>query len=494
MSFLPMCPTETLRAALERAGELVAVRGSLPASVTSLVDDSRQVASGGCFVAVRGAERDGHAFLPQVEAAGAACAIVEAGAETALPALVVRHSRIAAAVAAAAYYGEPAGSLRLVGVTGTNGKSTTVGILRHLLDEPAGSAASIGTLGVLVGSVGRPLPGGQGLTTPGPIELQRLLRALVDAGVTTVAMECSSHALDQDRVRGIAFDVAVFTNLTRDHLDYHGTMEAYLEAKARLVGLLTPHGVAVTNADDRAWEALPTAPTRLSCGLASPTADVRVEGMALTPRGSTFRLVTPAGTADATFPLLGDFNVANALGAVGAAVALGVAPSVIAARLATTPQVSGRLEVLSESPLVLRDYAHTPDAYERVLTALRPYTRGRIILVFGCGGDRDRGKRPLMAAAAHRYADHLVITDDNPRTEDPARIIDDVVAALPAGSYDRIPDRRAGIAHALTLAHPTDDLVLLVGKGPDTYQLYGTTKTPFDELLIVRELLAERAR
>jgi UDP-N-acetylmuramoyl-L-alanyl-D-glutamate--2,6-diaminopimelate ligase len=216
--------------------------------------------------------------------------------------------------------------------------------------------------------------------------------------------------------------------------------------------------------------------------------------MALTPRGSTFRLVTPAGAADAAFPLLGDFNVANALGAVGAAVALGVPPAVIAARLATTPQVSGRLEVLSESPLVLRDYAHTPDAYERVLTALRPYTRGRIILVFGCGGDRDRGKRPLMAAAAYQYADHLIITDDNPRTEDPTRIIDDIVAALPQGSYDRIPDRRAGIVHAIALAHPTDDLVLLVGKGPDTYQLYGTTKTPFDELLIVREILAERAR
>jgi len=442
MSFVSPVATEILRAALERAGELVAVRGVLPATVTSIADDSRQVGPGGCFVAVRGADRDGHAFLPQAQAAGASCAIIEAGAETTLPALVVRHSRIAAAVAAAAYYGEPARSLRLVGVTGTNGKSTTVGILRHLLDEPAGTAASIGTLGVLVGSQGRPLPGGQGLTTPGPVELQRVLRALVEAGITTVAMECSSHALDQDRVRGIAFDAAVFTNLTRDHLDYHGTMEAYRDAKARLVALLGPHGVCVANADDRWWDALPTAPRRLTFGLASPTADIRVEGMALTPRGSTFQLVTPDGVVDATLPLLGDFNVANALGAVGAAVALG----------------------------------------------------GRIILVFGCGGDRDRGKRPLMAAAAHQHADHLIITDDNPRTEDPARIIDDIVAALPAGSYDRIPDRRAGIAHAIALAHPTDDLVLLVGKGPDTYQLYGTTKTPFDELLIVQGLLAERAR
>lgn len=494
MSHVAAFPTDALRAALERAGELVAVHGVLPSTVSILTDDSRQVGPGTCFVAVRGAVRDGHAFLAEARAAGASCAIVESAEATDLPALVVRHGRIAAAVAAAAFHGEPARALRVVGVTGTNGKSTTVGILRHLLDAPAGTAASIGTLGVLVGSEGRPLPGGQGLTTPGPIELQRVLRALVDAGVRTVAMECSSHALDQDRVLGVSFAAAVFTNLTRDHLDYHGTMEAYRDAKARLVGLLAPDGVCVTNADDPWWATLPPAPSRLSFGLASPAAEVRVEAMALTPRGSTFRLVTPTGAADAAFPLLGDFNVANALGAVGAAVALGVPIDGIASRLATTPQVSGRLEVLSEAPLVLRDYAHTPDAYERVLTALRPYTRGRILLVFGCGGDRDRGKRPLMAAAAHRYADHLVITDDNPRTEDPSRIIDDIVAALPPGSYDRIPDRRAGIAHAIALAHPTDDLVLLVGKGPDTYQLYGTTKTPFDERQIVHEILAERAR
>ena len=342
MSHVAAFPTDALRAALERAGELVAVHGVLPSTVSTLTDDSRQVGPGTCFVAVRGAVRDGHAFLAEARAAGASCAIVESAEATDLPALVVRHGRIAAAVAAAAFHGEPARALRVVGVTGTNGKSTTVGILRHLLDVPAGTAASIGTLGVLVGSEGRPLPGGQGLTTPGPIELQRVLRALVDAGVRTVAMECSSHALDQDRVLGVSFAAAVFTNLTRDHLDYHGTMEAYRDAKARLVGLLAPDGVCVTNADDPWWATLPPAPSRLSFGLASPAAEVRVEAMALTPRGSTFRLVTPTGAADAAFPLLGDFNVANALGAVGAAVALGVPIDVIASRLATTPQVSGR--------------------------------------------------------------------------------------------------------------------------------------------------------
>jgi len=484
-------PTERLSAALERAGQLLAVHGALPATIQGLTDDSRQVGAGNCFVAVRGSARDGHTFLDAVVAAGAACAIVEDAAGVAVPAMVVRESRVAAAVAAAAFYEEPAASLRFVGVTGTNGKSTTVGILRHLLDGPGALSASIGTLGVLVGGEGRPLPGGSGLTTPGPIELQRVLRALVDAGVRTVAMECSSHALDQGRVLGVRFDAAVFTNLTRDHLDYHGTMEAYRDAKARLVDLLSPTGTAVVNADDRWWDALPPAPHRLTFGLVAP-ADIRCAALALTPNGSAFTLETPGHHVPASLPLMGDFNVANALGAVGAAVALGLDAETIAARLATVPQVSGRLELLSRRPTVLRDYAHTPDAYERVLTALRPYTPGRIILVFGCGGDRDRGKRPLMAAAAHRYADHLILTDDNPRTEDPEQILNDICAVLPTGAYDRIRDRREGIARALSMADPERDLVLLVGKGPDTYQIFGTTKVPFDEKTIVEDLLAER--
>lgn len=486
-------PTERLRASLERAGQLVGVHGTLPATINAITDDSRRVVPGSCFVALRGSARDSHEFLPTVGAAGATCAIAEAVSGASVPVLQVRDGRVAAAVAAAAFYGEPATALRFVGVTGTNGKSTTVGILRHLLDAPDAPAASIGTLGVLVGGAGAVLPGGSGLTTPGPIELQRVLRALVDAGVRRVAMECSSHALDQGRVVGVRFDAAVFTNLTRDHLDYHGTMEAYRDAKAKLVGLLGPEGTAVVNADDRWWDGLPAAPRRLTFALAA-TADVRITDLALTPSGSAFTLVTPAGAVRATLPLMGDFNVANALGAVGAALTLGLDPATIAARLATVPQVSGRLELLGHRPTVLRDYAHTPDAYERVLTALRPYTPGRIILVFGCGGDRDRGKRPLMAAAAHRFADHLVLTDDNPRTEDPERILDDIGAGLPVGArYDRIRDRREAIARAIAMADPERDLVLLVGKGPDTYQIYGTTKTPFDEKTIVEALLAERS-
>ncbi|MBI3567302.1 MAG: UDP-N-acetylmuramoyl-L-alanyl-D-glutamate--2,6-diaminopimelate ligase [Gemmatimonadetes bacterium] len=484
--------TQRLIDALERAGLLVEVRGALPAAIGAITDDSRSVRPGALFVAVRGSARDGHEFLDAAAAAGASVAIAEDASRTALPSIVVRNGRRAAAIAAAAFFGEPAQGMRLVAVTGTNGKTTTVGMLRHLLDAPAARSASIGTLGVLVGSAGEEVDGGGGLTTPGPVELQRVLRVLADAGVRTVAMEVSSHSLDQRRVEGLAFDAAVFTNLTRDHLDYHGTMERYFAAKAALVSYLTPDGAVVANADDPAWRALPHAPRRVSFG-AGEDADVRAELVTFTPRGSAWRLVTPRGTADVHLPLIGDFNVANAVGSAAAAHALGVDAATIGARLSTMPQVPGRLEIVGERPTVLRDYAHTPDALARALTALRPFTPGELIVVFGAGGDRDRGKRPLMGEMARAHADRLVVTSDNPRTEDPARIIDDIVAPLPAGSYDRIEDRRAAIARAIALADPARDVVLLAGKGHETYQVRGTEKFHFDEREIVAEVMAERA-
>ncbi len=475
--------------ALERAGLLVEQRGALPERVTGITDDSRAVVRGGAFVAVRGTQYDGHAFLGAAVAAGAALAVVEDADATALPSLVVRDGRRAAALVAAAFYAEPATYLRLVGVTGTNGKTTTVGMLRHLLDEPGTRAASVGTLGVLVGSAGQALPGGAGLTTPGPIELQRALRALVDDGVRAVALEASSHALDQGRLDGLHFAAAVFTNLTRDHLDYHGTMDAYFAAKARLVGALAPDGVAVWNADDDAWPALPMAPRALRFGVTSADADVRAEGVTYHPRGSRWTLVHGDDQAIVQLPLIGDFNVANALGAAAAAIGVGMDVATVAARLSTLPQVPGRLEILSEHPTVLRDYAHTPDALERALRALRPFTPGRLIVLFGCGGDRDTGKRPMMAEVAHRLADLVVVTSDNPRTEDPERILDDICAALPSGGYERIEDRRTAITTAIAMADPRLDVVLLAGKGHETYQIRGTTSFPFDEAAIVRELL-----
>lgn len=501
-------PVARIHAALARAGQLVSVRGELPTQVYAITDDSRKVTPHTCFVAVRGSAADGHQYVPGIQAAGGTLVICEDPTGTELPALIVKESRVAAAIAAAGFYDSPADGLRFVGVTGTNGKTTTVGILRHVLDttgaqgalggasdthSTGGAAASIGTLGVLLGSEGATIPGGAGLTTPGPIELQRILRQLRDLGVRTVAMEVSSHALDQRRVLGVRFDAAVFTNLTRDHLDYHKTMDAYLEAKSRLIGLLRDGGASVVNSDDEVWNKLPKTARTVRFGSGS-RAEVHASGIRYTPRGSEWVLHTPAGDANVTLPLIGDFNVINALGAAAAAHALGVDVATIADRLSSLGQVPGRLELLSDHPTILRDYAHTPDALERALIAMRPFTPGKLIVVFGCGGDRDKGKRPLMAQAALAHADRIIVTSDNPRTEDPERILDDICAPLVVGTYDRIEDRRSAILRAIEIADVSQDVVLLAGKGHETYQIRGTTTLPFDEKAIVHDLLKDRKK
>ncbi|MDQ3697179.1 MAG: Mur ligase family protein, partial [Gemmatimonadota bacterium] len=279
-------PVTRVVQALEAAGLLVATRGTLPDSASDIADDSRAASPGAIFVAVRGLERDGHDYLQHAAERGAAAAIVEDAERTELPRLVVGDGRRAAAVAAAAAFDAPARALRILSVTGTNGKTTTVGIVRHLLDRADAPSASIGTLGILLGSAGRPVEGGGGLTTPGAVGLQRAFRGLVDAGVRTVAMEVSSHSLDQRRVDGVAFDVVVFTNLTRDHLDYHGTMGAYFAAKAGLIEHIKPDGVAVVNADDPAWQRLPAIRRGVAFGIRSANADVRAERVRFSPGGS----------------------------------------------------------------------------------------------------------------------------------------------------------------------------------------------------------------
>jgi UDP-N-acetylmuramoyl-L-alanyl-D-glutamate--2,6-diaminopimelate ligase len=478
---------EMIARALDEAGLLVERRGALPDAITAITDDSRAVRAGSLFVAVRGSERDGHDYLEPAAADGASVAIVQDRSRTTLPALVVNDGRRAAAIAGAAAYGWPARELQLVGVTGTNGKTTTVNMLRHLLDDGDGASASLGTLGVLIGSQGAPLDGGGGLTTPGPIELQRVFRALRDRGVRRVAMEVSSHSLDQRRVEGVLFDVATFTNLTRDHLDYHGTMEAYFAAKASLLEYLLPHGVVVYNADDEAWANLKTDRRRVAFSERVPTTEVHAEDVRFHPRGSEWTLALGAERVPVRLPLIGDFNIINALGAAASAFAVGLSSSRIAERLTTMPQVPGRLEVLRDEPTVLRDYAHTPDALERALDAVRPFTPDRLIVVFGCGGDRDRGKRPQMGAIAEAKSDFAIVTSDNPRTEDPEAILDDIEKGMTSTAHERIEDRRAAIERALEMGTPRD-VIVLAGKGHETYQVRGTTRLPFDEKAIVAEL------
>ncbi len=483
---------DAIAQALDDAGLLVERRGALPETAADITDDSRSVKAGTLFVAVRGTERDGHDFLDAAKTAGASAAIVQDASRTDLPALVVNDGRRAAAVAASAFFGWPARDMQLVGVTGTNGKTTTVNMLRHLLDD-GNTAASIGTLGVLIGQSGEVLGAhdGGGLTTPGPVELQRVLRALRDRGVRRVAMEVSSHSLEQQRVEGLRYAVAVFTNFTREHLDYHHTMEAYFRAKARLLDHLTPTSSIVVNRDDASWNALPTDRSTIGFSERLPSevhaADVRFSG-----KGSEWTLVIGEERAPVRLPLIGDFNVSNALGAAAAAHALSVPVPRIASRLDTVPQVPGRLEILRGHPTVLRDYSHKPYALERAIAAVRPFTKRSLIVVFGCGGDRDKGKRPQMGAIAERDADWVILTSDNPRREDPEAILDDIEAGMSGTNHERIEDRRAAIARALEIADP-NDVVMLAGKGHETYQIRGTTKSHFDEKEIVDELSARGA-
>jgi UDP-N-acetylmuramoyl-L-alanyl-D-glutamate--2,6-diaminopimelate ligase len=287
----------------------------------------------------------------------------------------------------------------------------------------------------------------------------------------------------------VQFDAVIFTNLTRDHLDYHGTMEEYFQAKARLLEYLLPHGTVVYNVDEKAWAALRTNRRRVGFSERVISAEVHSENVHFGPRGSEWTLALGTERLPVRLPLIGDFNIMNALGAAAAAYALGAHTPKIAERLSSLPQVPGRLELLNDAPAVLRDYAHTPDALERALTAVRPFTRGRLIVVFGCGGDRDRGKRPVMGEIAERLTDVAIVTSDNPRTENPDAIIDDIEAGMHGTNHERITDRLEAIQRALALATPAD-VVLLAGKGHETYQVRGTTKYPFDEKEIVKSLMA----
>ena len=477
--------SETIVGALREAGLLREVNGSLPSEFSSVCSDTRAVVPGALFVAVKGAVRDGHEFLDQAFERGASAAVVVEPDERHTPAIVVNDSRRGAAVAAAAAYGWPAKNLRFIGVTGTNGKTTTVSIIRHLLNSADNPVASVGTLGVLVGE-GHPLPGGEGLTTPGPVELQRLLRRLADIGVKTVAMEVSSHSLDQHRVEGVTFDVAVYTNLTRDHLDYHRTMEAYFAAKAKLVTLLNRDGTVVVNGDAEEWTALPNASRKMTYAVKNE-ADVTARNVKIDSAGSSWTLECGGEREDVRLPLTGAVNVYNALAAASASIALGLTVAEAARKLASLPQVPGRLELIARDPAVLRDYAHTPDALARTLMAARELTKGKLIVVFGCGGERDRGKRPLMGGVAEKLADIAIVTSDNPRREDPDAIINEIEAGMAKNNHERITDRRAAIERALSLAKPSD-LVVLAGKGHETYQIRGTQSFPFDEREIVKEI------
>lgn len=476
--------------ALRIAGLLVAVRAMDDVLVEGVSQDSRSTEAGDLFLAWKGTAHDAHEFVVDAVRSGAVAAVVERFVpEAGVPQLRVTDGRTAGAVAAHRVMGRPGRRLHLVGVTGTNGKTTTTVLARHLLQRLRPTAA-VGTLGLLDPS-GDVRPGTEGLTTPGPVQVARWLRTLAEEGVEAVVVEASSHALEQRRLDGLRFATAVFTNLTRDHLDYHESQEAYFAAKARLLALTEPEGTAVVHAGVEAWEELPIGRLRrLRYSTGGEPADLRALDVEPGADACRFRIEVADASARVTMPLPGAFNVENALAAAGVALAAGVPLEETAGALDEAPQVPGRLEVVVREPFtVLIDYAHTPDALERVLESLRPVAPGRLTVVFGAGGDRDREKRPLMGRAVAEAADRIVVTSDNPRSEDPDRIIDDVGAGLEGVPHTRITERREAIAHALEGAEE-GEVILLAGKGHERYQEIGSERRPFDERVVVRELLS----
>jgi len=500
----PGLPLEAVAQRLRDARLLLATQGPQDVTVTGVSQDSRQVSHGDLFLAWKGVDHDAHDYAAPAVEAGAVAAVVE----HCLPylnasQLQVSNGRLAGALAADSVLSSPWTDLFLAGITGTNGKTTVAVLVRHLLGM-RGPARAIGTLG-LVEDSGTVRSGTEGLTTPGPVQISKWLREMADEGISHVALEASSHALAQYRLDGTRLDAAVFTNLSQDHLDYHTDMDEYRSAKGRILDLLKPAGWAVVNRDEDAWEALSTARDRTLCfgieggpgGLTLQAQHDRrqllASGLELLPDGSRFRLHADQETAGVELPLLGRFNVENALAAAGVALAAGMSLAEIAQGLSSAPQITGRLERIATEPVaVVIDFAHTSDALERVLITLRPLVKGRLLVLFGAGGDRDKGKRPRMGDVVARLADLSFVTSDNPRTEDPEVIIDEVVAGMGEALYQRFSDRREAIAEALAEAGP-GDLLLLAGKGHETYQVVGQERLPFDESSIVRELLATGA-
>ena len=479
------------------------VLGRMPSEIRGVAYDSRKVEPGEVFVAIAGLKQDGRRFVEEALARGAAAVVLEGedifqGRDVGR--ILVGSSREALAHLADGYFGHPSGALTLIGITGTNGKTTTSYLVEALLAAQGRRTGVIGTVVYRIGDVS--LPAGQ--TTPEALETQSLLRRMQDAGVTGVAMEVSSHALALSRVEGIDFDVAVFTNLTQDHLDFHATMDAYRAAKRHLFELLAagskPSRAAVVNADDASGMAMVTGlPLRTLTYAVRERADIHPERWSSGAEGIRMSVRTPSGPMDLASPLVGEHNVDNLLAATGVGIALGMETAAIARALGSVATVPGRFErVEAGQPfLVVVDYAHTPDALERTLETARKLRgpSGRLAVVFGCGGDRDRGKRPLMGEIASRLADHVWVTSDNPRSEAPAAIIADIVAGIPAGAardrHETIADRKAAIQRALTWA-VAGDVVVIAGKGHETYQIVGSEVLPFDDRAQARAALAGR--
>jgi UDP-N-acetylmuramoyl-L-alanyl-D-glutamate--2,6-diaminopimelate ligase len=474
------------------------VIGPLDRAVESIAYDSRRVQRNGLFVALRGEKNDGHEFIGQAIENGASVIVAEREEKNPrATCLLVENTRTALADLAATFYGLPARRLKLAAVTGTNGKTTTTFLIKHICEKAGLRCGLIGTVRYEIGERVLPAP----RTTPESLDLQELLAQMANAGCRAAAMEVSSHALAQERIRGLEWEVAVFTNLTQDHLDYHGTMENYFESKAKLFTQLAQQQkkrkpVAVVNMDDRYGEQLLD---RIDKKISVVTfgmgvrADFRAANYRMEFGGTSYQLDARGKSYLVRLPLIGRFNVANSMAALAAANALGLNLREAVLSLGKSPQVPGRLEMVPAKRQfqVFVDYAHTPDALLNVLKTLRQLEPGRLIAVFGCGGDRDRQKRPLMGRVADQNADYSIITSDNPRKEDPNAIISEIEKGFGSDRYEKVAERAEAIARAIALAQPRD-IILIAGKGHETYQEFADHTVPFDDIQVARRAIEDR--
>lgn len=473
--------------------------GSGDPDVTSISYDSREAKPGGLFVAFKGQRFDGHGFIADAVGRGAVAVVADDAAAIErlcpdVPVVLVPDSRRAMPVLAATFYDHPSRRLKLVGVTGTKGKTTTTYLIEGALRHSGLLAGVVGTLGARIGGRSVPLD----RTTPESVDLQDLLAQMVSAGAYAAAMEVSSHALAMRRTEGCEYDAGVFTNLTHDHLDFHGSLEEYLQTKLTLFSEYPRSSgkkfTAVVNADDPACERVREAVCGdvITYGIRNP-ADLQAESVSADATGVAFRLVSQAGRMQVRLSLGGMFNVYNSLAATGAALALGLEMTNVIAGLESVSAVDGRFESVDcgQDFAVIVDYAHSPDSLDSVLKSARELTDGRLICLFGCGGDRDRMKRPVMGRIAAELADICIVTSDNPRSEEPAEIIAEILEGMNGTqtAVEAIADRRDAIRYALDAAQP-GDLVLIAGKGHETYQIFRDQTIHFDDREVARELLS----
>lgn len=484
--------------------DLTEVRGNIDLPITGIHYDSRKIKPGFVFVCIEGYKTDGHKYVDNALEEGATAIVAQR--EVAVPQgitlIMARDTRKALAMLAAAFNGNPAGILTMIGVTGTNGKTTTTHLIAEIMAKRGDGVGLIGTIRNKIGDRELPVTN----TTPESLELQALLREMVDSGLKYAVMEVSSHALYLDRVWGIEYDMAVFTNITQDHLDFHKNMTEYFATKTKLFADLGNYSAknhpkyAIINIDDSYSRLLieKTSNKVITYGV-KEQADVMARNIDITPGGVSMEVVSPWGDIKLDLNMTGMFTVYNVLAAVTVALAEGVEKSIIKTALEGVKGVDGRFELVDagQNFSVIVDYAHTPDSLENVLKTSREFVQGRLITVFGCGGDRDKGKRPLMGAVSAKYSDYSILTSDNPRTEEPLEILKSIEEGIKPlvtkDQYTVIPERREAIKHAIAMAQK-GDIVMIAGKGHETYQIIGNQVLPFDDRVEARSVLEQLQR